>query len=58
MTDVIIKAEKNGPLMVIVNGKTTVTLCRCGSSQNQPSCDGNHVNVGFKAESSEIKVAE
>lgn len=58
MNDVKIKALKDGPLLVEVNGKTTVTLCRCGKSKTQPSCDGTHVNIGFKADSSEIKVEE
>ena len=58
MADVTIKAEKNGPLMVIVDGKTTVTLCRCGKSKTQPSCDGAHVKEGFKADSAEIKVTD
>ncbi len=25
-----------------------VTLCRCGSSENKPFCDGTHMDVGFK----------
>lgn len=58
LTKVIIKAEENGPLMVEVDGKTTITLCRCGKSKTQPSCDGNHVKAGFTATSSEIKVIE
>jgi len=58
MTNVIIKATKDGPLLVEVDGKTTVALCRCGKSQTQPSCDGTHEKIGFKAASSEIKVTE
>ena len=58
MTSVKIKAEKNGPLLVEVDGKTTVTLCRCGKSQTQPSCDGTHAKTGFYAESSELKIID
>ncbi|KER05469.1 zinc finger CDGSH-type domain-containing protein [Marine Group I thaumarchaeote SCGC AAA799-E16] len=58
MANVKIKAAKNGPLLVEVDDKTTVTLCRCGRSQTQPSCDGTHEKIDFKAEESEIKVLE
>ena len=58
MSKVTIKAEENGPLLVEVDKKTTVTLCRCGKSQTQPSCDGTHAKIGFRANSSEIKVTE
>ncbi|AJM92300.1 MULTISPECIES: CDGSH iron-sulfur domain-containing protein [Nitrosopumilus] len=56
MANVTIKAEENGPLLVVVDKKTTVTLCRCGGSQTQPSCDGAHEKIGFKAEGSEIEI--
>jgi CDGSH-type Zn-finger protein len=58
MTRVKIKAEENGPLLVEVDEKTTVTLCRCGRSHTQPSCDGTHAKIDFKAASSEIKILE
>jgi len=58
MTNVKIKAIENGPLLVEVDGKTTVTLCRCGKSQTQPSCDGTHAKIGFQSTSSEIKVTD
>lgn len=52
---------KNGPLQVTgdmsiqgatvaMDSETRVTLCRCGSSQNKPFCDGSHHKIEFKAE--------
>jgi CDGSH-type Zn-finger protein len=34
-----------------LGGRTVVSLCRCGHSQNKPFCDGSHNRVGFEAES-------
>jgi CDGSH-type Zn-finger protein len=28
-------------------GRTIITLCRCGQSQNKPFCDGSHKRVAF-----------
>jgi CDGSH-type Zn-finger protein len=53
----------NGPLRVSGNfvikdgqgkdfglaGRTMVSLCRCGQSQNKPFCDGSHSRTGFQS---------
>jgi CDGSH-type Zn-finger protein len=36
-------------------GRTVISLCRCGLSDNKPFCDGTHGRNGF---SSECKACE
>lgn len=33
-----------------LNGRTTISLCRCGHSKDKPFCDGSHREVGFQSE--------
>lgn len=63
MAEVTITPRPNGPYLVQgpvrlvdAQGKEfpvqgeTIALCRCGSSQNKPFCDGSHAKVNFQDE--------
>jgi CDGSH-type Zn-finger protein len=64
MADAKIEVRNNGPLRIEgpfklvdatgkefgLGGRTAVSLCRCGQSQNKPFCDGSHGKAGFKSE--------
>jgi CDGSH-type Zn-finger protein len=32
-----------------LNGRTAISLCRCGLSKDKPFCDGSHREGGFQS---------
>jgi len=56
MPKVEVIANENGPNLVMVDGKVTAALCRCGHSKNKPNCDGSHKTAGFTAPRSVVNV--
>lgn len=33
-----------------LGGRTVISLCRCGHSENKPFCDGSHKRAGFQSQ--------
>jgi CDGSH-type Zn-finger protein len=33
-----------------LGGRTAISLCRCGHSQNKPFCDSTHKSINFQSE--------
>ncbi len=33
-----------------LNGRTRISLCRCGESKDKPFCDSTHRTCGFQSE--------
>jgi len=58
MAKVEIVASENGPNLVMVDGKVSMALCRCGHSTHKPMCDGTHRTAGFRAEKTQLKVID
>ena len=64
MSDTTIQVSANGPIRITgafnicdaagaafdLAGRTTISLCRCGHSQNKPFCDGGHNTAAFKSD--------
>lgn len=64
MADTKVSVLNNGPLRIegVVSvcdaagkefglaGRTVISLCRCGHSQNKPFCDGSHARQGFESQ--------
>lgn len=58
-----VTARNNGPIVIEgdfqicdqdggvfgLAGRTKISLCRCGHSDNKPFCDGSHNRVGFQS---------
>ena len=65
MADTEITVSNNGPLRLKgsftikdsegnaydLAGRDSLSLCRCGHSENKPFCDGTHNRVGFNHQS-------
>jgi CDGSH-type Zn-finger protein len=63
MADTEIIVFPNGPLRISgdfvikdgqgksfdLAGRTQISLCRCGMSENKPFCDGSHGRKGFQS---------
>lgn len=62
---VVVTIKKNGPIRIEgknfeirdaagntfnLQGRTGVSICRCGASQKQPFCDGSHNQCNFVSE--------
>ena len=45
-TDIELVDQEGRPFGL--GGRTVLSLCRCGKSQNKPFCDGSH-NQGFES---------
>ncbi len=56
MDKIVLKFMRDGPIMVVKNGKVLMVLCRCGASMNKPYCNGKHLDIKFEADEGEIEI--
>jgi CDGSH-type Zn-finger protein len=58
MPKVVVQSVENGPNLVLIDGKASVALCRCGHSQRKPLCDGSHRTNNFRAAGAHTVILE
>ena len=46
--------DRNGGVYGL-QGRTVLSICRCGLSKNKPFCDGMHRKIGFDTKENPIK---
>jgi CDGSH-type Zn-finger protein len=58
MPKVVVQSVENGPNLVLIDGKASVALCRCGHSEKKPLCDGHHRATNFRAPAAHTVIIE